>query len=162
MAEVYRRVESGPKRGLLVTALVSHHGETQDGVKHYADIVGGRAEAILRSRAGHAPHTDPADNTPSQITVERPRTTGALQGSQSFDRHADSDWLVILNDERGMGAAMTIEYGMRPGIDTEGYFYPGTEPVAPLRKAAGLPIRPRKTSRINRQPNRRSRRWKLR
>lgn len=50
---------------------------------------------------------------------------------------AETDWLVILNDERGQMAAMSIEYGRKIATNQFGDEI-RTEAVGALRKAARL------------------------
>lgn len=146
--EVYKRVREGPGKGLRVGTAAAQHIETRRAVKFYSDNLGDKARAIL---AAH--HYEGK----AFIEVE---PGSAAKGSKR--KYAEIERVVILNDERGFGAAMTIEFGMGPGIDTEGYFYPGTDAVAPLRRAAGLPwARHREGVPTPRLPNRRSRRWKM-
>lgn len=90
MAKVYRRVKGRKTEKFLAT---------MDGVQEaLEDIVyeaAVRAEANLRAHRhdGHA-----------EIDVE----------------HGDVDWYLILSDDRGQKAALSIEYGRRPTLDEYG------------------------------------------
>lgn len=49
------------------------------------------------------------------------------------------DRYIVLNDDRGQKAAMTIEFGRRGGnLDKNGNLVSPMDPVAPLRKGVGL------------------------
>lgn len=147
-AEVYRHVREGPGKGLRVGTAASRHEDTIRAVDFHAKGMGREAHAIL------ARHHDAGD---AYIEVK-----GGSAAEGSNPRYRKIERVVILNDTRGFGAAMTIEFGMGPGIDDEGYFYPGTEAIAPLRRAAGLDwVRHRQGAPTPRLPNRRSRRWKI-
>ena len=149
--EIFRTVESGPGKGLKVTTAVAVHEETRAAVASHAKRVGKEASSILvaHRESGDA-YIEVVDDTATQVE------------SSNGKNYKFTDKIVVLNDERGFGAAMTIEYGMGPGIDDEGYFYPGTDAVAPLRRAAGLPFVIHRTGKPHRRlPNKRSRRWKL-
>lgn len=105
------------KRMVKVIALTQ---EAQDGVFRKAEQRARRAQLIL-SIGGHgaAPH--------SSIELQYGHGAGV------------SDALIILNDDRGQKAAMTIEFGRRGGgRDSAGRLVAPSEPVAPLRKAVGL------------------------
>jgi|SRR5699024_366229 len=146
--EIYRRVREGPGKGMRVGTAVAFHEDTRHAVRFFAGELGRDARAILRA------HHSSGD---AYIEVASGR---AAKGYKR--KYVEIERVVILNDTRGFGAAMTIEFGMGPGIDDEGYFYPGTEAVAPLRRAAGLPwTRKRGGPPSRRLPNPRSRRWKM-
>jgi hypothetical protein len=54
--------------------------------------------------------------------------------------HGDVDWYVILSDERGQKAAMSIEYGRAGYIDPEtGEHYDAMDGLFVLHNAAHLP-----------------------
>jgi hypothetical protein len=104
MAEVYRVV-----RGRKLEHLVAKTADVQDGLD---DLVGGmalHAESLLDAHRdeGHA-----------AIEVES----------------GDVDRYVVLTDERGDKAALSIEFGRKPDADGDG----GMEGLAVLRRAAGL------------------------
>lgn len=73
-----------------------------------------------------------------------------ILGAHRHDGHArietdkgKVDHYVVLSDERGQKAAMTIEYGRRPAMRFDErldrmVYDPGHPGVAPLRKAVGL------------------------
>ncbi len=81
MAEVYRQVNG---RGLA--EIIAYTVESRDGVDDHALKAAGRAEARL---AGHK-HDGHA-----RIDIE----------------HGDVDAYVVLDDERGLAAALSIEFG---------------------------------------------------
>lgn len=146
--EIYKRVREGPGKGMRVGTAAARHVDTRRAVEFHASGLGRHASAIL---ARH--HFEGK----AFIEVE---PGSAAKGANR--KYVDIERVVVLSDERGYGAAMTIEFGMGPGIDSEGYFYPGTDAVAPLRRAAGLPwTRHRQGVPTPRLPNPRSRRWKI-
>lgn len=146
--EIYKRVREGPGKGVKVATAAAFHVESRAAVDFYANALGREASAIL-ARHHHQGH--------AEIKVEP-----GSSAKKAKRKYVDIERVVVLSDTRGFGAAMTIEFGMGPGIDDEGYFYPGTEAVAPLRRAAGLPwVKHRTGNPVHRLPNRRSRRWKL-
>lgn len=54
-------------------------------------------------------------------------------------KQGKTDAHIILNDERGQKAAMTIEFGRQGGrVRADGVIVPPMPAVAPLRKAVGL------------------------
>lgn len=109
MSEVFRRVN-----GEKLERLIARTQEAQDGVRKKAEYRAARATLILKIHR-HDGH--------SRIEL----------------RHGDIDYHIILNDERGQKAAMTIEFGRRGGgRDSTGRLIVPSEPVAPLRKAVGL------------------------
>ena len=108
MAEVYRRASNGMK----VTKVIALHKVTQWSLGVHRDVIAARARAILASHRhdGHA-KIDTADGR--------------------------VDKYVVLDDTRGLSAAMSIEFGRGPGTTN-----PRGEmnPVAPLRTAASIPV----------------------
>lgn len=95
--------------------IVAHLPGVKAAVRSTADRGGERARGIL---AGHR-HDGHA-----RIEV---------------DRSGFVDALVILNDDRGQSAAMTIEFGRVGGnLDVNGRVVSPMAPVAPLRKAFGI------------------------
>lgn len=162
MAEVFRLVESGPFKGRKILRAVAGAEETVGGLDRTAHYIAVDAREILRSTAGHDPHSPGYSNAPARVSVEMATSENRVGRGRRRGRFANIDRFVVLSDERGMGAAMAIEFGIAPGIDTEGNFYPGTRAVAPLRKAAGIHVDNRRRQlRLGRKPNRRSRRFKL-
>ena len=163
MAEVFWKVESGPFEGRKVTRAVAGAEEVVEGIDHRAHRIAADARKVLSSTAGHEPHSPGYSNAPARISVEMASgPENKTKRSRRSGRYTYVDRFVVLSDERGMGAAMAIEFGISPGIDTEGNFYPGTRAVAPLRKAAGIHFDSRRRKlRLKRKPNRRSRRFKL-
>lgn len=155
MAQVFKFVESGPLKGRKIYRAVVATEEVQGGIQRRAQTIASEAKSILASTEGHDPHNPGNSNAPARVTVER--AEGEAKGRRK-GRYANIDRFVVLSDERGMGAAMAIEYGISPGIDDQGNFYPGTRAVAPLRRAAGLDIKKRTGVRRGRKFNRRSRR----
>lgn len=115
MAEVFKYAQ-GPK-SMKVTEAIARHVTTQNRLDVIALRIGVDAEAIL-ARHKHDGH--------AEITVER----------GSIDRY------ISLNDDRGLGAAMTIEFGRKGDTvfrkgPLKGQPVPAMEPVAPLRLAIG-------------------------
>jgi|SRR5699024_6123662 len=122
--EIYKRVREGPGKGKRTGTAAARHKKTQAAVRIYADNIAGHASLILRR------HTYAGD---AFIEVD---TTQGFKGAKK--KYRDIERVVVLNDTRGMFGAMTIEFGMHPGIDQYGNFYPGVEAIAPLRRAARL------------------------
>lgn len=122
--EIYKRVREGPGKGMRVGTAAARHVDTKAKVMFMSGQVGREASSIL------ARHHYEGD---AFIQVQ---PGSAAEGSKP--KYADIERVIVLNDTRGFGAAMTIEFGMGPGIDEFGNFYPGTEAVAPLRRSAGL------------------------
>lgn len=127
MAEVFRRASNGMK----VTKVAALAEETQWGLGLAAVKIAARAKAILTAHR-HDGHAD--------IDVE----------SGSIDR------FVILSDMRGLGAAMSIEFGRAPGTTSS---WGPMEPVAPLRIAASIPVQ---SSRLRKPSGRKSQRVRSR
>lgn len=88
MAEVYRKVKSGMGAGREIQQAMGLVRVVQDRLELEATEGGYRAEANL------AIHRNSGN---SQIKVE----------------HGKIDWYVVLDDERGLKAAMSIEYGRK-------------------------------------------------
>src|SRR5690606_29009439 len=163
MAEVFWKVESGPFEGRKILRAVAGTEDVIEGIDHRAQRIAADARKVLRSTAGHDPHSPGYSNSPARISVEMASGPESKVGrGRKRGRYTYIDRFVVLSDERGMGAAMAIEFGISPGIDTEGNFYRGTRAVAPLRRAAELPFEERRRElHLKRKPNRRSRRFKL-
>lgn len=107
MAEVYATVN-----GKKLTRLIALHRTVQLRLESETLYAGQTAEAILRDAK------EPTNT--AQIAVE----TGKI------------DKYVILDDTRGLLAAMTIEYGREGGnLDKNGKVVSRMEPVAPLHRA---------------------------
>lgn len=104
MARIYKSVG-----GRKLTKIIALHKDVQDGLDREAFRMGNKAEALLSGHRhdGHA-----------RIEVDE----------------GDVDRYVVLSDERGQLAAMSIEYGRRPDEDGNG----GMEGLRILHKAAGL------------------------
>jgi hypothetical protein len=81
------------KSDKLINHAASHHFHTHRSIRRKAGVVGIKAKANL------AEHRHDGD---SRIHVTR---GGKLKGTK------DVDLLVVLDDERGLGAAMSIEFG---------------------------------------------------
>ena len=115
MAEVFKYAEgaSGRRKHQKVEAVVALHVDTRAAIRSTADDMARTATAVL---AGHR-HDGHAE-------ILR------LDG--------DIDSYVVLSDERGMGAAMSIEYGRPDHLNDDGKLVGGMYGVAPLRTAAGL------------------------
>ncbi|WP_329793880.1 DUF5403 family protein [Lentzea sp. DG1S-22] len=116
MAEVYRRV--GRHR---IEKLIALHRTVQDGLDDIALERAGHAEAGLAAHRhdGHA-----------SIDVEQ----------------GDIDRFVVLDDERGLMAAMSIEFGRAPVPPTEDdpVGRAGMEGLGVLRDAMGVKRKPRR------------------
>lgn len=104
MAEVYRRVAGRP-----IQKYIAMHETVQDALDEFAFAALSRAQADLAAHhfEGHA-----------FVELAKGR----------IDRY------LILNDERGQRAAMSIEFGRKPGPDGKG----GMQGLAILRKAVKL------------------------
>lgn len=92
--------------GLKLEKFLAKHKTTQAGLDEIAIARGEIAAAVLGA------HRHEGD---SYIEIE----------SGSIDRY------VVLNDEHGQGAAMTIEFGRKPDANGRG----GMEAIRPLRTA---------------------------
>src|SRR5690606_9522183 len=163
MAEVCPKVESGPFEGRKILRAVAGTEDVIEGIDHRAQRIAADARKVLRSTAGHDPHSPGYSNAPARISVEMASgPESKTKRGRRPGRYTYVDRFVVLSDERGMGAAMAIEFGISPGIDTEGNFYPGTRAVAPLRKAADIHFDSRRRKlRLKRKPDRKSRRFTL-
>lgn len=112
MATVYRRAG-----GYKLEKLIGKHEDVQNRMDEVAEHIRRRATAEL------AKHEDTGDSYIEAVGV----------GTKLPDRY------ITLNDERGQGAAMSIEYGRRPSYSEDGDLIdPGMEGIAPLRKAAAI------------------------
>lgn len=122
MAEIFDRVIEGALKGAPVTYAAAMHRTTQRGLRSETIRLAGVAQGILDRDSEERTGT-------SFVTAER--------WSSNEDRYAHIDHFVVLNDERGARAAMTIEYGRNPDTTNRGGPSAG---VAPLRKAIGRDI----------------------
>jgi len=97
MASVPKRIADGYLSGAKLTEVLAHHSTVSHELQRQARMAGTRASVML---AGHRQDGN------ARIGVEK----------------GDLDWYVFLDDERGLQAAMTIEYGRkdRP-MGTPGY-----------------------------------------
>ena len=79
---------------MKLTKLIAHHVDVQDGLSDQQEQMAARARAVLAAHRhdGHA-----------QITTE----------SGIIDKY------VSLDDTRGLGAAMSIEFGRGPGTTSK-------------------------------------------
>lgn len=110
MAEVYANVG-----GRKLTKIIALHQTVQDELEKQVQVGAHKAEAdLLEHRAqGHA-----------FIEVES----------------GEVDHYLILNDERGLKAALSIEYGRKAKSDPEtGETIPGSRGLFILHKALGVP-----------------------
>lgn len=107
MAEVYRFV-----KGKKLTKLIAQHEDVQAALSDQANKTGARASANL---AAHRSAGDAA------IEVEQDEN--------------GIDWSVVLTDERGLGAAMSMEYGRPEGTTSS---WGPMKPLWILHRAAGL------------------------
>lgn len=113
MAVVYKKAA-----GYKIQKLVGMHEDVQQRMDEVAHHVRQRAVRILAQHEdqGHA-FIEPVSS-----------------GTKLPDRY------IVLNDTRGMAAAMTIEFGRGPSYSDQGaLIHPGHDPVAPLRRAAQIP-----------------------
>lgn len=116
MAEVFDTVHGQP-----IERVIARTREARDGVRDEVEERKRVAEAILASHR-HDGH--------SKITLEK---AGPF------------DFLLTLDDDRGQGAAMTIEFGREGGnLDVNGNPVAPMDPVAPIRKAVNIPPTKRK------------------
>lgn len=106
MAEVYKNVG-----GRKLTKIIALHADVQDALERETIGIALKAEADLAGHrdAGHA-------------RIETDHDSGKV------------DHYVVLSDERGQKAAMSIEYGRKPDEEGRG----GMEGLFILHKAAGL------------------------
>ena len=111
MAEVYRRVN-----GIPLEAVIASHKDAQDAMDTFTYAAALRAEVILRGAESEF-H--------SEIKVE-----------QADDMYSPMlSRLLVLDDTRGLKAAMSIEFGRK---DKNGRG--GMRAVAPLRQAVGIEV----------------------
>lgn len=119
MARVYKRVG-----GVKIEKLIGQHEDVQQRMDEVAEHVRRRAEGILRAHR--------ADGDAEIEVVQK----GALL----------PDRYIVLADVAGPplrpgGAAMTIEMGRAPSYGSDGQLiHPGHAPIAPLRRAATIPV----------------------
>lgn len=103
--------------GVKLERLIAMHSDVQDAMDEHATFRGHVAAGLLEMNRFQ-------DH--SQISVER------VPDELGF---ADMDRMVVLDDTRGLKAAMTIEFG-RKKTGTNA----GMRGIAPLRKAFGLEV----------------------
>lgn len=108
---------------------LAHWGPVQDWLEGYVRAAAGpaRSELAAHRHEGH-----------SFIEVE----------------HGDIDWHLVLNDERGLRAAMSIEFGRGPDENGKG----ASDGLFILHKAMGAPVkvqRPRSKRRKKITPKKR-------
>lgn len=96
-----------------IESVFAHHVTTRAGLARAAETVEMRARSNL-SRHRHDGH--------ARIDHEQ----GGL------------DHYIVLSDERGQGAAMSIEFGRGQWIDEDGVVHPGSEPTYILSDAARI------------------------
>lgn len=114
MAKAYRWVKEGPGRGMEIQKAMAYQEDVQAKLAYTASYRAARAQTILKMHRF-------ANHSFIQLV------------------HGDVDYHIILNDERGQKAAMTIEFGRVGGNhDVNGNLVAPMDPVAPLRKAVGL------------------------
>lgn len=109
MAKVYKTVG-----GKKLTKIIAMHGDVQDAVDDAAQEGAIRAAALLDARSKHRTGT-------SSIDVDKGRV----------------DAYVVLDDTRGLSAALSIEYG-RGEIETKDGKNPPTAGIFALHDAFGL------------------------
>lgn len=112
MAEILKKVN-----GRKLTKIIAVHQGVQDYLEEVTFEIAVRAEeALIEHRQdGH-----------SKIDVE----------------HGDVDWYVVLDDERGQDAAMSIEFGRAGYLDPETGLVKGAmEPLYILTDATNIPRR---------------------
>jgi hypothetical protein len=112
MAQVFKRVN-----GRKLTKIIA----TGDGVQNYLEEI--TFEMAVRAEQSLIDHRQDGH---SQIDVE----------------HGDVDWYVVLDDERGQDAALSIEFGRAGYIDpSDGLVRSAMEPLYILTDATNLPRR---------------------
>jgi len=114
MAKVYDRVNGSP-----LERIVALHEDTQEALRAATYQVAAAAIVNLANAKTH----DPNINRRSEIRIARD------------EERPDIDWNVVLSDERGYGAAMSIEYGRKAGASGRG----GSKGLWILHRAAGIP-----------------------
>jgi len=104
------------------------------------------AELTMKTKGRRGINWHVAREVEVQAELATQTTSGAgratrILGAHTAEGHSyidtdrgNVDHYVILNDERGQSAAMSIEYGREPDAEGKG----GMEGVAPLRKAFGI------------------------
>lgn len=115
MVELFDQAQGvrGGRKRRTIEAVAARHVDTQSVIRLTADEVAGIAETVL-ARHKHDGHA----------RIDR------------LDGYIDS--YVVLDDERGMKAAMSIEYGRADRLTEDGELVGGMDGVAPLRIAAGM------------------------
>lgn len=112
MAKVYLRAH-----GYKLEKLIGKHDDVQDRLDQVAGHIARRARGVLAAHR-HKGHAE----------IE-----GPYKGSKLPDRY------IVLSDERGQSAAMSIEFGRGPRFSGDGNMLdPGAPPVAPLRLGASM------------------------
>lgn len=107
--------------GMPLEKVIAIHDDVQDELERQSTAGGARAEGHLRAHEyeGH-----------SRISVER---------VPSELWYSDIDRMVVLDDTRGLKAAMSIEFG-RKGGRAGSQVITRMRGIAPLRKAFGLEV----------------------
>jgi hypothetical protein len=119
VAKVYARVGGKP-----LTKVIALHRDVQSRIDDETEFYALKADGLLRARAKNRTND-------SEITVDR----------------GDVDGYVVLDDSRGLDAALTIEYGRKGEMDPEtGEWKGASEGLWVLHDAFGLRD-PRKLSR---------------
>lgn len=122
MAELYKRV-----RGRKFEQFIAMLPEVQDVLEETAFAVKARADVNLREAES--------------------RLHGLGGDAQIELDHGDIDWYVVLSDERGDKAALSIEFGRAPYIDPQsGEEWGGMDGLYILTRAAGLPKKARRVT----------------
>lgn len=109
MAEVFRRVQSGPGAGMLTDKAMAIHRKAKWGTRNEAYKGAQRARVAL--------------NLYSEV---RTGTSGI-----AVENVGEADWMVWLTDTRGQGAANIIEFGRHKHEGND------SRPVSPLQMAFG-------------------------
>ncbi|WP_159795651.1 hypothetical protein [Puerhibacterium puerhi] len=115
MAEVYRRASNG----MRATKVIAYHRVTQWALDDVAAIGAKRADAILAAHGRKWPEGEYGEHSDIEVVKGK------------LDRY------VVLSDDRGLGAAMSIEFGRGPGTSST---WGEMDPVAPLRLAFSVPV----------------------
>lgn len=111
MAVIYRKPGNRD-----LEQVIGFHRTVQGELNRLAFVTAVRAERLLM--------TQPKERTgDSQIEIA----------------HEKIDWYVVLDDTRGLDAAMSIEFGRAGYIDTDGTIKSVMEPLYILTDAANLP-----------------------
>ena len=117
--------------------------------KVYKSVKGRKLTHLLATLDGVRDHLE-ARTFEMAVRAEEDLVTHRLEGHASIEiEHGDVDWYVVLTDERGQKAAMSIEYGRAGYIDPDEdpqtrKVYGAMEGLYILHKATHIPRREKK------------------